>query len=135
MQKPSILGLVSYKVFPPLMGGQKCIVDFYKHLSEHADITLALSKENLDIKEVPFATEVFLYNHWRGISNLWYLFRLIKLIKKANRYPHHRTFLFWMVGSVASVFHQKKIDFSFAQCRSVQVSGYEKTLVENLFLL
>lgn len=82
MEKPSLLGLVSYQVFPALMGGQKCIADFYAHLSRHATITLAASKENATENSGDFIIQNFLYNHWKGILNLRYIYRLVQLVKE-----------------------------------------------------
>ena len=41
-----VFGLVSFRVYPTLMGGQKGVALFYKHLQEHANIFLALSFDN-----------------------------------------------------------------------------------------
>ncbi len=84
MNRPSVLSLVSYRVFPPLMGGQKCVVDFYEHLSPFAAITLAVSKDNKPEEHSNYQIEPFLFNHWGGDFNLIYVFRLLKLIKKNN---------------------------------------------------
>jgi len=80
MKGPSILSLVSYRVFPAQMGGQKCVVDFYEHLSAQANIVLAVSKDNQPVN-TKYTVEPFLFNHWGGDFNLIYLFRLLKLIK------------------------------------------------------
>lgn len=82
MNRPSVLSLVSYRVFPPLMGGQKCVVDFYEHLSPFANILLAVSKDNTPDTKTNYRVEPFLFNHWGGDFNLIYIFRLLKLIKK-----------------------------------------------------
>jgi polysaccharide biosynthesis protein PslH len=81
MNRPSVLSLVSYRVFPPLMGGQKCVVDFYEHLSAYANITLAVSKDNKPEQHSNYQVAPFLFNHWGGDFNLIYIFRLLKLIK------------------------------------------------------
>ena len=46
MRNPSVLGIISYKVFPAQMGGQKCVAEFYAHLSKLTQVTLVASKEN-----------------------------------------------------------------------------------------
>jgi glycosyltransferase involved in cell wall biosynthesis len=77
----SVLGLVSYKVFPAQMGGQKCVVDFYRHLAKYTQVTLAVAKENGPIATESFPVLPFLFNHWWGFLNLVYVFKLKKLIK------------------------------------------------------
>ena len=77
----SVLGLVSYKVFPAQMGGQKCVVDFYRHLAKYTHVTLAVAKENGSIATETFPVLPFLFNHWWGFFNIVYLFKLKKLIK------------------------------------------------------
>ncbi|MEI8074706.1 MAG: glycosyltransferase [Bacteroidota bacterium] len=81
MNRPSVLSLVSYRVFPALMGGQKCVVDFYEHLSQHAQVVLAVSKDNEKSTSTKYTVEPFLFNHWSGDFNLIYIFRLLKLMK------------------------------------------------------
>ena len=40
------LALVTFKVFPPHMGGQKGVALFYKHLTNHLKVTLAATPDN-----------------------------------------------------------------------------------------
>lgn len=81
MKQPSILVLISYRVFPALMGGQKCIASFYQELHQHCKVKLIVSKDN-DLKATNgLDIEDFLYNHWNGFANIQYLFRLLKIIK------------------------------------------------------
>lgn len=40
------LALVTFNVFPPLMGGQKGVALFYKHLARHLKVTLAATPDN-----------------------------------------------------------------------------------------
>ncbi|HQS55864.1 MAG TPA: glycosyltransferase [Sediminibacterium sp.] len=79
-QKPSILALVSYRVFPALMGGQKCVAAFYQELQTLVQLKLVVSSDN----DLPFAEGIdcsnYLYNHWKGIYNLRYFGRLKKTI-------------------------------------------------------
>lgn len=77
----NILGIISYKVFPAQMGGQKGIADFYQYLSKQANITLAVSKENETAGFLTKNVHPFLFNHWLGLLNILYLKRLIRLIK------------------------------------------------------
>lgn len=82
MNTLSVLGIVSYKVYPAQMGGQKCVADWYTHLSGKSKLTLAVSKENAPAGNISYKILPFLYNHWWGFLNLRYLYRLNKLIKE-----------------------------------------------------
>jgi glycosyltransferase involved in cell wall biosynthesis len=109
MKEPSILSLVSYRVFPALMGGQKCVVDFYEHLSAHANIVLAVSKDNQPSKTT-YQVEPFLFNHWGGEFNLIYLFRLLKLMKN-NQVDYiivEHSYFGWL-GLLLRFFSKKKL--------------------------
>jgi glycosyltransferase involved in cell wall biosynthesis len=44
----AVLGLVSFRVFPTHMGGQKGVALFYKHLRQHVPVVLAVSNDNKD---------------------------------------------------------------------------------------
>ena len=43
---PNVLGLVSFRIYPALMGGQKGVAMFYQHLQKHVSVTLASSFDN-----------------------------------------------------------------------------------------
>lgn len=82
MKKMAVLALISYRVLPALMGGQKCIASFYDALSNESNITLAVAKENVTtLGYNKIDIQNFLYNHWIGILNLRYIYRLVKIIK------------------------------------------------------
>lgn len=82
MDTPVVLGIVSYTVFPARMGGQKCVQGFYEHLAKESKLILAVAKNN-HTDTIPNALiENFLFDHWKGPLNLFYLFRLRKLIRK-----------------------------------------------------
>lgn len=79
---PAVLGIVSYAVFPAKMGGQKCVQGFYEQLAKETKLVLAVSKNN-QTDTIPGAqVHNFLFDHWKGPFNIWYLFRLAKLIRK-----------------------------------------------------
>lgn len=82
MANPSVLALVSYKVFPAQMGGQKCVTEFYSHLADHTKVVLAVAKENHIPQNSSFKVFPFLYNHRKGVMNLRYLYKLARLIKE-----------------------------------------------------
>jgi glycosyltransferase involved in cell wall biosynthesis len=92
------------------MGGQKCVVDFYEHLSPFATITLAVSKDNIPGTITNYQVAPFLFNHWGGDFNLIYIFRLLKLIKK-NKVDfiiiEHSYFGF--LGIILRFFSKKKL--------------------------
>jgi glycosyltransferase involved in cell wall biosynthesis len=110
MSKPSVLSLVSYRVFPALMGGQKCVVDFYEHLSDHANVLLAVSKDNEKDTHTKYRVEPFLFNHWAGDFNLIYIFRLLKLMKKHQvEYIIIEHSYFGWLGLILRFFSKKKL--------------------------
>lgn len=82
MSTLSVLGIVSYKVFPAQMGGQKCVAEWYAHLSRLAKVTLVVSTDNNPGANSAYTILPFLYNHWWGFLNLRYLYRLNRLVKE-----------------------------------------------------
>lgn len=85
MQKiPNVLGIVSFKVFPALMGGQKYIVDYYRELAKQTKLVLAVSKDNKEAisNETGLNVLPFLFNHWYGFLNIVYCYKLVQIIKK-----------------------------------------------------
>lgn len=83
MRQPSVLGIVSFKVFPAQMGGQKGVANFYSHLAKQAKLVLAVEKENISTAN-NYTVLPFLYHHKWGFANLRYIFRLRKLIKQED---------------------------------------------------
>ncbi|MEO8174628.1 MAG: glycosyltransferase family 4 protein [Sediminibacterium sp.] len=83
MRQPSVLGIVSFKVFPAQMGGQKGVANFYQHLSSHTKVMLAVEKENTALG-IDYTVLPFLYHHKWGFANLRYVYRLRKLIKEES---------------------------------------------------
>lgn len=82
MRQPSVLGIVSYKVFPAQMGGQKCVVSFYRHLATLTRVVLAVHKDNPPATDDwQQASYPIMYHHKKGPVNLLNLFRLRKVIK------------------------------------------------------
>lgn len=77
----NILALISYKVFPAQMGGQKGIADFYAYLSELDNIIIVASKNN-QLSDIPFSKKYnFLFPHGKGILNILKLFFVLQLIR------------------------------------------------------
>ncbi|MDE3126343.1 MAG: glycosyltransferase family 4 protein [Bacteroidota bacterium] len=77
-----ILALISYKVFPAEMGGQKGIADFYHYLSTYDQITILASKNNA-LNDIPFVSKFnYMFPHGKGLLNLLKLPFVVQLIYK-----------------------------------------------------
>ena len=76
----NLLVLVSYKVFPAQMGGQKAVVGLYEHLSTYHRIHLAVSIDN-DPAAGKFSAFRILHPHKRMAANVFQLLHLKKLCK------------------------------------------------------
>ena len=46
----NVLGLVSFRIFPTHMGGQKGVAVFYYYLQKHVNVLLAVSDDNQESK-------------------------------------------------------------------------------------
>lgn len=84
MNNTTVLGIVSYKVFPAQMGGQKGIADFYTAMARKTKVVLAVAKDNELPDHPPGRVIPMLFNHWRGILNIFYIPKLITIIRKEN---------------------------------------------------
>ncbi|MEO7531932.1 MAG: glycosyltransferase family 4 protein [Sediminibacterium sp.] len=84
MSQPSVLGIISFKVFPAQMGGQKSVVQFYQHLAKQTNVVLAVSKDNTSFDKTGHEVYPFLYHHTWGFANFRYVFRLRKIIIQEN---------------------------------------------------
>lgn len=78
-----LLVIVSYKVFPPQMGGQKGIVYFYDHLQQHHNLVMAVSRDN-ETPETVYRVENCLFNHQRMGLNIFRINRIRNLIKQES---------------------------------------------------
>lgn len=56
---PNVLGLISFRVFPTHMGGQKGVALFYKYLQKHVHILLAVSEDNVDAGAVRLVKHLY----------------------------------------------------------------------------
>jgi glycosyltransferase involved in cell wall biosynthesis len=74
---PNVLGLVTFRIFPTHMGGQKGVALFYKHLKHHLDVLLAVSTDNQETDLVK--TEKCLYPNKKIYLNLFKKGKLSKL--------------------------------------------------------
>jgi glycosyltransferase involved in cell wall biosynthesis len=78
-----LMVIVSYKVFPAQMGGQKGIVKFFLYLKKYHSIQMVASFEN-EVSVAYFPVEKMLYSHRKMALNIRQLFVLRKKIKKDN---------------------------------------------------
>lgn len=74
---PNVLGLVTFRIFPTHMGGQKGVAFFYKHLKQHLDVLLAVSTDNQETDVVK--TERCLYSNKKIYLNFFKRSQLITL--------------------------------------------------------
>jgi hypothetical protein len=77
-----ILALVSFKIFPPHMGGQKHVVLFYEHLVQHHDVLMLASADNIDPIVSDFPVRTILLPNRKMMSNLSLLGKIKKIIKE-----------------------------------------------------
>ncbi|RYZ56571.1 MAG: hypothetical protein EOO14_12165, partial [Chitinophagaceae bacterium] len=77
----NLLVIVSYKVFPAQMGGQKGIVHFYEQLKNYHTIVMAVSADN-ETAETSYTVEKCLYNNHRMALNFLRLSRLKKIVQE-----------------------------------------------------
>lgn len=77
-----LLGIVSYKIYPARLGGQKGVADFYHFMSKQCEVVLATSSDNKEITDSTFKTYNFLFNQWKGFLNVFYIPKLISTIRK-----------------------------------------------------
>lgn len=78
------LALVTFKVFPPQMGGQKGVALFYKYLAHHMKVTLAVSPDNDAENAGTFGLDIrpLLYANRKIFLNLRRLKRLEGLVRE-----------------------------------------------------
>lgn len=79
-----VLALVTYRIFPTLMGGQKGVALFYEHLQKHIHVVLALSNDNILSGNEPVdAVKVLHRNRWIFL-NCFHIGVLKKLARQHN---------------------------------------------------
>ena len=74
---PNVLALVTFRIFPTHMGGQKGVAFFYKHLKHHLDVLLVVSTDNQETDLVK--TEKCLYPNRNIYLNFFKRSRLLTL--------------------------------------------------------
>ena len=76
----NVLGLVSFRIFPTHMGGQKGVAVFYYYLQKHANVLLAVSDDNQESKDTE--TAGILYPNKKIYLNIFRLTALKRIIRK-----------------------------------------------------
>src|SRR5688572_11540169 len=79
---PKVLGLVSFRIYPTHMGGQKGVANFYKELQSFVEVLLATSSDNQESRYTPIIN--VLDPNRRMYRNLFRIQRLKKLVKEAS---------------------------------------------------
>ena len=80
-----VLGLVTFRIYPPLMGGQKGVALFYGHLKKFAAVALALSGNNTLAESDTLPAKNILFTNKLMFLNLFCIGVLKKLVRE------HRT--------------------------------------------
>lgn len=78
----NVLGLVSFRVFPTHMGGQKGVAVFYQYLQQQLDVLLAGSTDNEDSGKVRM--ERILFPNKKIYKNIFRIKKLARLIQSNN---------------------------------------------------
>lgn len=80
------LALVTFKVFPPRMGGQKGVALFYKHLTQHLKVTMAATPDNDAKSAVSHGVDLrpLLFSNKKIFLNGCRLNALAQLVKKTS---------------------------------------------------
>jgi glycosyltransferase involved in cell wall biosynthesis len=82
IKNPFILGIVSYRVFPAEMGGQKAIAALYDGFAGSTKVTMLVPRENRDLGKQPYPVFPFLFNHWKAPLNIFFLRKIRKLVQQ-----------------------------------------------------
>jgi len=75
-----VLALVSFKIFPPHMGGQKGVALFYRYLQEFVEVEMAASNDNTETIEASFPVHLMLFPNKKMARNYGVLPALRKLV-------------------------------------------------------
>lgn len=84
MPDKKIFCLAPYNFLPPKMGGQKAIDSFYRLLSKKWEVVCICTKDNQDAVARPYQLKQMLTTGKLRYIDVFFLFRLIKLIRKEN---------------------------------------------------
>ena len=100
-----VLALVTFKVFPPQMGGQKGVVLFYKHLKGFLAICMAVSKNNAP-PPTGWDVQPVLFDNRKMFQNPFVFKKLKKLIreKKIQVIVAEHSYAGWMALVLKKMF-------------------------------
>lgn len=81
-----VLALVTFKVFPPKMGGQKGVALFYKYLAKYLEIALACSRNNntASVQAHGLDSTPVLFSNRQIYANFFNLGKLEMLVKDSD---------------------------------------------------
>lgn len=93
-----VLALVSFKIFPAHMGGQKGVALFYQYLSKHFNVVMAASRDNTDTQEASYEVMPLLYPNRRMLRNRQQLAPLRTLVeeKRINVLIAEHSYTAWL---------------------------------------
>lgn len=77
---PMVLGLVSFRIFPTLMGGQRGVALFYHYLKLYTGVSLAVSSDNQNQADIP--AHLVLFPNKRIYLNLFRIKKLEKIVRQ-----------------------------------------------------
>ena len=77
-----VLGLVSFRIFPTHMGGQKGVALFYEYLRKYAEVVLAGSSDNVPTDKITMNR--VLYPNKKMYRNFFKVDELSKMVKDEN---------------------------------------------------
>jgi hypothetical protein len=77
-----VLALVTYRIYPTLMGGQKGVALFYQHLQKHLPVLLALSENNVLPEPQTVPVLALLHANKTVFLNLFHIGILKKLVRR-----------------------------------------------------
>ncbi len=121
MLQPTVLGIISFKVFPAQMGGQKYVADYYTELAKHTKVVLAVSRDNKVDPYAPFLIYPFLFNHWLAFLNLIYIYKLCTIIRneKIDVIMIDHSYFGWL-GYLLRIFTKKKLVIKSANIEALR---------------
>ena len=99
----NVLGLVSFRVFPSEMGGQKGVTLFYQHLAAHHRIVLACSENNETSGQQHAKTFPALHHNRKIYLNIFRVKQLSEIVKqeKIDCIIAEHSFTGWMAWWLA----------------------------------
>lgn len=117
-QSPHIVALVSYKIFPAKMGGQKGIALFYKYLSRLLPVTIVTTQNNGTPEEMEASFMPVLANSKLRYANPFLFSQLKKIVKQKKsthlvlEHPYYGWLGYWLKNScqIKLIVHSHNIE-------------------------